>query len=327
MRKRTFLYFIVIMNTSIFFACNAGLTNTTNNSLSESITVPILCAVNEHVLEHVCEPCAPRMRNEAGDNTSDENTFCEEGFVLIPSGSFVMGSPNNELERDNDEGPQHEVTITRSFYMQRHEVTQGEWEVLMENNPSYFSFSGDGFECGSDCPVEQVNWFDALRYANALSTEHNLVPCFTINNTNVMINADTIYDCEGYRLPTEAEWEYAIRAGTTTSFYNEEETSDDIAWHRSNSNDRIYPVGQKEANLWGLNDMSGNVYEWCWDPYGSYDSLASNDPVSINFDSRRILRGGSWYGSASGTRSANRSYEEPDSRFRSIGFRLVISAL
>ena len=289
------------------------------------ITDLVLCAENEHVLSHVCEPCAFGSTNEAGDDASGDNTACEvriisEGFVWIPAGSFMMGSPENEAERENDE-TQHEVTITRSFYMQIHEVTQGEWRELMGNNPSYFS------SCGSDCPVEMVSWYDALAYANALSEEHNLDPCFTIDGTNVTISATTIYDCSGYRLPTAAEWEYSARAGTRTAFYNGERTLDDIAWYGGNSNRRTHPVAQLEANSWGVYDMSGNVWEWCWDRYGSYESSSITDPIGANSGSNRVLRGGSWFNSASGIRSAARNSNDPTNRNRYRGFRLFRSAL
>ena len=295
------------------------------------------CEDNICVGEENAESCENDCPAVCGDNacTHVENyDSCKqdcppEGFVRIPAGSFMMGSPDNESERFDDEGPQNEVTITRPFHMQIHEVTQDEWQTLMGNNPSHFSSSGEGDECGMNCPVEMVNWYEALAYANALSDENNLAPCFTINGTNVTINAATIYDCEGYRLPTEAEWEYAIRAETTTSFYNEEEIPVNIAWYGFNSNGTTHPVGEKDANSWGLYDMSGNVYEWCWDWYEEeyYNESLTNDPLGPNSGPGRVLRSGSWTDTESNTRSALRYNNDPETQLSFYGFRLVSSAL
>ena len=309
-----------------------------NALVANTICDPILCTENEYVGNHICIGCAVGLRNEAGDNASGENTSCEavvsEGFVLIPAGSFIMGSPENEVERTrwNNDEQQHHVRITRSFYMQRHEVTQGEWQTLMGNNPSYFSPSGDGASCGSDCPVENVNWWEALAYANALSISENLQECYILSGCrnspgNDMECSDVSWNsnCLGYRLPTEAEWEYAARAGTRTMFYNGEETPDDIAWYENNSNDQTHLVAQLEANSWELYDMSGNVWEWCWDLYdvNYYNLSPVNDPMGANSSSTRLLRGGAWNRSASLVRSARRIINDPDNRNRYYGFRLV----
>ena len=238
-----------------------------------------------------------------------------EGFVLIPAGSFLMGSPSSELGRDRDER-QHEVDITHSFYMQTHEVTQGEWQALMGNNPSHFS------SCGSDCPVENVTWYEALAYANALSDSEGLQECYVLLNClgrpgnqmeceDVSLNSDC-----GYRLPTEAEWEYAAKAGSRTAFYNGEQMPDDIAWYDANSNRRTHPVGEKAPNSWGLYDMSGNVWEWCWDRYEERDRYEEGD---------RIGRGGSWLESAENVRSSLRGGGRPYDYDFNIGFRLVRS--
>ena len=263
--------------------------------------------------------------------TTDEGDIGNEinfNFVLIPAGSFTMGSPDNELE-------QHQVTITRSFYMQTHEVTQGEWKTLMGNNPSYYSSLGDGVDCGANCPVEQVNWYEALAYANALSASKNLQECYTLSDCenspgNDMECTDVSWDsnCLGYRLPTEAEWEYAIRARTATAYYNGDDDNSlgNIAWYGDNSNDTTHSIAQLEANSWGLYDMSGNVWEWCWDWYDSYGSSSAIDPIGPSAGSSRVLRGGSWYNSASGARSAYRNYYDPGYRYYRLGFRLVSSA-
>ena len=161
----------------------------------------------------------------------------EMKFRKIPAGKFTMGSPENESGRDSDEGPQHRVTLTKEFYMGETEVTQGLWKAVMGNNPSNFK------DCGDDCPVEQVYW--------------NVVQEF-IKKLNRMVSGGN------FRLPTEAEWEYAVRAGNTSrySFGENESRLGQYAWYRSNSNMRTHSVAQKKPNAWGLYDMHGNVWEW-----------------------------------------------------------------
>ena len=255
------------------------------------------------------------------------------GFVRISAGSFQMGSPRSESGRDYDE-TQHRVTITRDFYLQAHEVTQGEWRSLMGNNPSRFS------SCGDDCPVENVNWWEAVAYANALSRREGLQECYTLAGCGSTDPGEDMecssvsfvgLDCRGYRLPTEAEWEYAARAGTTTAWYcgSSESCVGRIAWYDDNAGGRTHPVGEKAANDWGLYDMSGNVWEWVWDWYDSdyYSSSPSRDPAGPRTGQNRGHRGGSWNYFARNVRSAYRSVSAPGSRGnRFIGFRLARSA-
>ena len=227
-------------------------------------------------------------------------------FNLLPAGTFTMGSPSDELGRYSDEGPQHQVTLPQPFYMQTTEVTQAQWESVMGSNPSYFS------ECPT-CPVEQVSWNDVQDYI----TQMNLRG-------------------EGaYSLPTEAQWEYAARAGSTTAFYNGgiTETGCDydqnlnaIGWYCYNSDDEIHPVAQKSPNAWGLYDMSGNVWEWCSDWYASdyYSNSPMDDPQGPSTGSYRVARGGSWDNIVRYCRAAVRYYFWPDYRYGSIGFRLVL---
>ena len=304
-------------------SCQLGTTNEAgDDALGENTVCDLIyCAEDEYVAVHACFSCEMGKTNNAGDDASGADTFCDPGFVRIPRGGFSMGSPDNEESRGTNEGV-HQVTLTHDFYMQTTEVTQQEWEVLMGNNPSFFS---NGLEA-SNRPLEQVTWHEALSYANALSIAYDLDPCFTIIGTDVTLNSETIYDCEGYRLPTEAEWEYAARAGSTTSFYNGDDPDilEEIAWYESNSSGRTHSVGQKIPNLWNLYDMSGNVWEWTWNWFGDYENDLE-DPTGPITGSSRIIRGGSHINEAGLLRSAQRFNAEGNERSDILGFRLVRS--
>ena len=218
-------------------------------------------------------------------------------FVRIPAGSFVMGSPEDEEGRDSDER-QHEVRISQGFWMGKYEVTQGEWEWVMGGNPSRFR------ECGSRCPVDTLSWdYDVQEFIRRLNERESASGYV-------------------YRLPTEAEWEYAARAGTTGARHGE---LDEVAWYGENSGLTTHPVGQKGANAWGLHDMLGNVWEWTADWYGEYPSGAVTDPQGPDTGSYRVIRGGGWGRRARNVRSASRSYRLPGHRYddAGLGFRLV----
>ena len=238
------------------------------------------------------------------------------GFVRITGGSFIMGSPANEAGRSDDE-IQHQVTLS-SYYMGNYPVTQKEYEEMMGTNPSFFK--------GPNLPVEQISWYDAIEYCNRRSQKENLSPAYTIggsgNNRTVTWNRSA----DGYRLPTEAEWEYACRAGTTTRYNTGDYISNETGWYDNNSVNRINPVGQKPPNLWGLYDMHGNVHEWCWDWYGIYGTSADPDPQGRSSGTRRVVRGGSWSDNEHCLRSAFRSYGTPSVKYSIIGFRLVRNA-
>ena len=226
-------------------------------------------------------------------------------FNLIPAGTFMMGSPADEPERYSNE-TLHQVTLTKSYYMQTTEVTQGQWREVMGSNPSYFT------SCGDDCPVERVSWNDVQAFITELNKRG-----------------------EGtYRLPTEAEWEYAARAGTTTPFYtgnclSTNEANYDGGFPLTGCPSGVYrgktvPVASFAPNAWGLYDMHGNVWEWVQDWYGSYPSGAVTDPTGPSSGSFRVFRGGSWVSTAGYCRSANRFLSNPDYRFDDGGFRLVL---
>ncbi len=293
-----------------------------------------------------------------GDGTCDAGESCAScaadcgpcpdpgtlgAYTLIEAGTFAMGSPEDELGRDPMEGPQHEVTLTRAFYMKVTEVTQAEWVALMGEN--YSSFEG----C-DDCPVETVGWYAALVYANARSKVEGLAPCYILDEcqgtpgrgmfcNTVAVDApnDNVYACEGYRLPTEAEWEYAYRAGTSTAFYNGpiaepscagDANLDAIGWYCGNAGGQTHPVAQKAPNAWGLYDMAGNVWEWCWDRYtfDYYDKSPPTDPLGPDTGSDRIIRGGSWDTPAVSARAAHRRSASPNTAYFTYGFRLVRTA-
>ena len=224
-------------------------------------------------------------------------------FVRIEPDTFNMGSPPDEYFRYEDE-TRHEVTLTQAYYMQSTEVTQGQWEAVMGNNPSYFN------DCGDDCPVERVSWQEAQNFIDKLNAR-----------------------CEGtYRLPTEAEWEYACRAGSETAFANGKITEEYLVpdanlnamgWYSYNSNRSIHPVAQKNANAWGLYDMHGNVCEWCQDWYDTYPARAVTDPKGPSDRLYRVFRGGSWQDGFRFCRSAYRDDGDPGRGNNRIGFRVV----
>jgi len=242
-------------------------------------------------------------------------------FVYLPPGTFIMGSPPNESERDADEN-QHRVILTKGFYMQTTEVTQGQWKAVMRSNPSYFK------NCENDCPVEKVSWNYAIEFIRRLNQREG-------KNT--------------YRLPTEAEWEYACRAGSSAAFSNGDISErkcgydpnlDAVGWYCGNSDVTYrgcydarkdggagcagtHPVARKQPNAWGLYDMHGSVWEWCQDWKGDYPSGSTTDPIGPSSGSYRVVRGGSWGNEAVYCRSANRFGNSPEKGGNDLGFRLV----
>ena len=215
-------------------------------------------------------------------------------LVLIPAGSFMMGS---EKGHENKK-PVHKVTISQPFYIGKYPVTQSQWVAVMGSNPSRYK--------GSDNPVENVTW--------------NEVQDFIIK-----LNAKEGHS--RYRLPTEAEWEYAARAGTSSEFFfgdNQDELSK-YGWYNGNSGKTTHPVGQKLPNAWGLYDVYGNILEWVQDRFGDYSVAAEIDPKGPPSGSGRVIRGGSFNSSAEYCRSANRYIFSPDYRFGNLGFRLALS--
>jgi len=238
-------------------------------------------------------------------------------MIRIQGGTFLMGSPENEPGRNwTDEGPQHQVTVS-SFYIAKFPVTQAEYQNIMGSNPSHHR--------GLDLPVEQVSWMDAVNYCNRRSIAEGLTPVYTINGNNVTWNRQA----NGYRLLTEAEWEYACRAGTQTPFYSGT-TMDDAGWYQGNTlvfidgirHRSTFPVGQKIPNAWGLHDMHGNVLEWCWDWMAPYTPEPKTNPAGPATGARRIYRGGSFDFLDSWCRSAYRFGQHQNFRMFWVGFRV-----
>ncbi|MEY8420621.1 flavodoxin [Oscillospiraceae bacterium 44-5] len=256
-----------------------------------------------------------------------------EEFLLIKGGTFQMGSSESEAWRIEDETA-HTVTLS-DYYISQYEVTQEEYQAVMGTNPSAFS--------GENLPVDSVSWMDAILYCNARSTQEGLTPAYTVEGQNVSWDRSA----NGYRLPTEAEWEYACRAGTETPFNTETSISADEAnyWghypyliednYFSQGNLETRPgvyrqttvaVGSFQPNAWDLYDMHGNVGEWVWDWYGSYETGEQTDPTGPDIGTLRVNRGGGWSDFAKNLRSAYRATLPPDSASFNLGLRLVRNA-
>ena len=283
--------------------------------------------------EIIAEETPVTVQSAAAPAEESEDIPVDDGFVWIEDGAFLMGSPETENWRIDDEA-QHEVTVS-GFWMSPCEVTQAEYERLMEVNPS--SFKGDNL------PVESVTWLDAARFCNAVSAEAGLTAAYVINGETVTWDRSA----NGYRLPTEAEWEYACRAGTTTPFNTihatgpeeanyyghypyeiEENYFDDSVLETRPGRYRqtTVEVNSFSPNPWGLYNMHGNVNEWCWDLYGAYDLTNTVDPTGAETGTRRVYRGGGWNDFGKNLRSAYRAAGELNMASYNLGIRLVRSA-
>jgi formylglycine-generating enzyme required for sulfatase activity len=236
-------------------------------------------------------------------------------LVEIPPGEFLMGSPDSDMAAPADEKPQHRVRITRPFYLGVHPVTQGQYRAVTGTSPA-------SFEGSDDLPVDSVSWLDAVAFCNRLSALEGLEPYYDENGW-------TRRGGEGYRLPTEAEWEYAACAGSTTRFHfgDGEAGIDDHAWFSDNAQHRTQPVGQKRPNGFGLHDMHGNLWEWCCDAYDPqyYGQSPASDPHCSAQVAFRVHRGGCWSDGPWYLRSADRGASAADSQDDDMGFRVCRS--
>ena len=239
----------------------------------------------------------------AGETAGYEPTFIDSAtgmeFIFVKGGCFQMGDTFGDGEAD--EKPVHEVCVD-DFYLGKYEVTQGQWKKVMGSNPSHFKDLGD------KCPVEMVSWNDTQEFISKFNSQSG----------------------KKYRLPTEAEWEYAARSGGKSEKWvgtSNESSLGDYAWYNANSGIKTHPVGQKKPNSLGIYDMTGNVWEWCGDWYADkyYENSSKSNPRGADSGSSRVLRGGSWDTSAQGARAAYRIWINPDNRYDFIGFRVSVS--
>ena len=255
-------------------------------------------------------------------NSVEPKKIVANSMILIPAGSFQMGNTGAFIGYDNEK-PVRTVTISKAFYMSKYEITRHQYNEVMGNTPDYFE--------GDNLPINYVQWYEAIAFCNKLSIKDGFDTCYSGNYDKIVCN----WNANGYRLPTEAEWEYACKAGSTTDFYfgnlridttySLDSTIYKYAWLRWVGHELKAPqeVGQKLPNSFGLYDMCGNVREWCWDRFGNYDPESELDPKGTGTDSLRVRRGGGWDYGSEFARSSFRNAYYPYVRSPSVGFRIV----
>ncbi|MEI7721745.1 MAG: SUMF1/EgtB/PvdO family nonheme iron enzyme [Verrucomicrobiota bacterium] len=259
----------------------------------------------------------------AAAQTITGNPVIPKGFILVPNGSFLMGASDSDRDSWGDEKPQHQVTLS-AYLIGQYDVTFDEYDAYCiatgrKAKPKDEKWGRD------NRPVINVSWFDAVSYCNWLSKQEGLSPSYTINGTTVSCD----FSANGYRLPTEAEWEYAAKGGQAANalaqnaFYAGSTNIEEVAWYANNSNGMTHPVGQKIPNSLGLFDMAGNVWQWCWDWRGAYSSDSQTDPTGADTGVARIQRGGAWKFDPTMLRSTIRAYSIPLTASGLLGFRLV----
>lgn len=308
-----------------------GMKKWSNRLLAGLLSVVLAaCGVSEPSLS---EPQGQPPASEQVSSSQPQPNAAPEGFVLITGGSFQMGSPDTEAWRSDDE-TLHEVAVS-DFYISPFEVTQQEYEAVMGENPSHFT--------GEGLPVESISWLDAVAYCNARSEQEGRTPVYTIDGASVSWDRSA----DGYRLPTEAEWEYACRAGTGTPFNAQTSISAEEANYWGDYpymiEDNYFDQGNLETkpgvyrqttvevdsfspNPWGLYNMHGNVGEWVWDYYGEYGAGPQADPTGPDSGTRRVYRGGGWNDFAKNLRSAYRAALPQENSNYNLGLRLVVNA-
>ena len=317
---------LVIDNTTAYLNGAAQTLDTAPTIINDRTMLPIRFIAESFMFEVDWDEATKTVAIEK--NISENNTELNDNMVLIKGGTFTMGSPESEYERENDE-VQHEVTVG-DFYMSSTEVSQKEYQAIMGNNPSE--------NAGENLPVENVTWYDAVNYCNALSRANGLDKVYTVDGDTVTWNKGA----SGYRLPTEAEWEYAVRANTETPFnfgdyvhnsdancYNAYGYNNDASGNWVNGSDsylrETVEVTRYNTNNFGLYNMHGNVAEWVWDWYGAYDTEVTDNPTGKDSGNAKVIRGGGWNDHPKHIRSAYRGAHPVDVPLYSVGFRVVRS--
>jgi formylglycine-generating enzyme required for sulfatase activity len=281
-------------------------------------------------------PDAPPADTGQPDAAPDSGSVAPGTWVKIPAGGFSMGSPTSEPCRGSSNETQHTVNLTRPFWISTTEVTQTQFLSVMSYNPASKT------ACGSSCPVESVSWHQAAAYCNALSALDKRAACYSCSGSGTSVSCAAassyslgkIYDCPGFRLPTDAEWEYAYRAKTTTALHNgpisgckTDSNLAKIAWYSGNAGGTTRPVAGKAANAWGLYDMAGNVFEWCHDVYVTdLGGGAATDPYGATSGSAHVLRSGGWGYPSEAMRAAYRSPNSGGVKAQFKGLRCVRTA-
>lgn len=256
------------------------------------------------------------------DSDSDTDADTDTDFVLVQGSTFQMGCTPSQASQCMFDEPfhsetLHNVTLTHDYWVSVTEVTQEDFEAKMGYNPSYFS------TCGPTCPVETVSWYESAAYANAMSRAAGLTECYACTGSLSSIRCEVAidpYDCDGFRLLTEAEWEGAARCGTDL-VYSGSDTILDVGWTSADTSRTTHAVAGLDANACGLYDMSGNVWEWTQDWYGTLSPSVATDPTGAPTGSNRVDRGGSWGYQASNSRVARRYERHPDEVFPDLGFQ------
>jgi formylglycine-generating enzyme required for sulfatase activity len=248
-------------------------------------------------------------------------------YVLIAKDTFEMGCTKEQKKVcSSDERSKHKVTLTSDFYMMKAEVSQGLYESILDDNPSSFKL------CGSKCPVEQVSWYDAVYFANQLSKKEGLEPCYVIDKTDVRWPKGL--SCKGWRLPTEAEWEYAARGNEKYKYAGSDDIQE-VSWYGhyleepgTSKEETTHPSCKMKSNQFGLCDMSGNVYEWVWDWYEAkyYSNSPDTDPIGPEKGAFKVDRGGSWVSGNKNSRTSDRDRSVPTLKRNNLGFRLTRTA-
>ncbi len=282
------------------------------DGLPSRCTPPPLALMHSHLLLSLLQPLLACSGDTAG-----ERVVTKSGMVMrvIPPGSFTMGCTPGAGECFTDEKPTQAVILTVPFLLGETEVTQGQWQAVMGSNPSHFA------SCGPDCPVEQVSWLDAVAFANALSETEGLESCYRVSGEAVTWPRGLA--CTGYRLPTEAEWEHAARAGGDTTYAGSADIAA-VVWYRDTSERTPHPVGGKRANAWGLHDMNGNVWEWTWDAFQPFSGGGTvTDPIGPETGLERSIRGGGFGDGSRVVRLVFRRRFSPGGRGFDLGLRLA----